>query len=640
MLACCEGKETTVELLLKCKAQVDIKDIHGQTALMIASKHGLATTTSLLLNSGVQVDLQDIVGNTALILACCAEKVEIVELLLNHNAQVDVQANSGLTALMIASEKKDYNIAEQLLHHGAQVNVQDNSGKSALMIASMYGVENVAKLLLFNGAQVDLQDQEGQTALMLACREEVVEEKFMKLLLNHSAQVNMQDNSGQTALIISIEYGNKDFVKLLLNYKARIDLQDHEGKTALILACYWSFSKNVVYLLLSHGAQVNMQDNFGQSALMEAVKNGFADIAELLLASGANMNLHDSIGQTPLIKASETGEKATVELLINWNTKVSDLHQAENETVTEISPIKHAYVQSSLALDYQDYHGKTALIAASNNGHTAVVDLLLEKGAHIDLQDDDGYSALMTACQNEHSHITSHLLGKDADTFLTNREGKTAFDIALERDNAEQLSLFTKLRSKPSYPGILFSEGVKRATITTTQTNIDLEEVGISLSIPENSLSSTDPPLKLEVQPCFSGPFVVPEDVELVSPAYIVKPSRKVVFEKNVLVKIWHHANLETEEDCEDMVFLSASTSPEYRGDTPVYAFKKIRTKGSFRPGEEQALGQLSLKHFCTLAVGKKRKHENDGPESEEAEQKRNRGIHLIDTCLLYIISY
>ena len=247
------------------------------------------------------------------------------------------------------------------------------------------------------------------------------------------------------------------------------------------------------------------------------------------------------------------------------------MHQSENEIKISQLPV---------AIDCQDNRGKTALITASKNGHTAVAELLLEKGAHIDLQDDDGYSALMTACQNEHSQITSYLLDKDADTFLTNNEGKTAFNIALERDNAEQLSLFTKLRSKRHYPGILFSEGTKRETITTKETNIDLEEVGISLSIPENSLSSTDPPPKLEVQPCFSGPFVVPEDVELVSPAYIVKPSRKVVFEKDVLVKIWHHANLETEEDCEDMVFLSASTSPHVQGRQSGLCLQEDQDKG------------------------------------------------------------
>ena len=139
------------------------------------------------------------------------------------------------------------------------------------------------------------------------------------------------------------------------------------------------------------------------------------------------------------------------------------------------------------------------------------------------------------------------------------------------------------------------------------------------------------------MQPCFSGSFVVPQDVELVGPAYIVSPSRKVAFQKEVLVKIWHHANLETEEDCEDMVFLSASTRPQFRGDTPVYIFKKMRVRGSFRPGEEQPVGQIALKHFCTLAVGKKRKREDDEPESQEAEQN---AAKVSSSCKKYFSGY
>ena len=157
--------------------------------------------------------------------------------------------------------------------------------------------------------------------------------------------------------------------------------------------------------------------------------------------------------------------------------------------------------------------------------------------------------------------------------------------------------------------------------------------MGISLSIPKDALPSTDPPLDIQIQSCFSGSFEMPDNVELVSSAYIVSPSRKVAFQKEVLVKIWHHANLETEEDCEDMLFLSASTSPQYRGDTPVYTFREIRgAKGSFRPGEEQPVGQIALKHFCILSLGKQRRAESD--DSPESKRQRTSSGILIQLLL------
>ena len=200
--------------------------------------------------------------------------------------------------------------------------------------------------------------------------------------------------------------------------------------------------------------------------------------------------------------------------------------------------------------------------------------------------------------------MASFLINSGASVYLRNNGGKTAYDFALETNYTDILKLFTKLRKNSSFPGILFSEDVKKESLTSLAKDINLEDVGISLSIPEDALLSTDPPLEIKILPCFSGSWEVPENLELVSPAYIVEPSREVVFKKEVFVKIWHHANLETEEDCEDMVFLSASTTPEYRDGRPVYVFQeKTGMKGSFKPREKLPAGEVALKHFCILEI-------------------------------------
>ena len=317
------------------------------------------------------------------------------------------------------------------------------------------------------------------------------------------------------------------------------------------------------------------------------------------------------VGSTdPLIAASEVGDKDKVEQLLSDGAEI----------------------------DSKDSKGRTALITASSNGHTTVTDLLLERGAQIDLQDHQGNSALMSACHNGHVETTSYLLDKDADTFLKNSCGKTAFDLAIESCNTELPPLFTKLRSKPAYPGILFLEGPKRETVTTKEITIDLKEVGFILSIPENSLPSTEE-VQLDIQSCFgakSGSFDVPQDIELVSPAYLLKSDKKVSFLKEVLVKMWHYANLETQEDCGDMVFLSADACPENTRE-PVYKFREIKgAKGSFRPGEEQPEGQITLLLllFCILALGK-RKHEDSGEKAREKCLKgKNYSMHLCSYTL------
>ena len=645
MKACKEGDENIVQLLLNNKARVNMQDNEGKTALMMLNALDVRKMRELL-KKNANVNLQDKDGRTALMKYCEMDS-EIIQHLLDSNADVNLQDNKGRTALMIACERGNFWTVKVLIDFSADVNLQDSKGKTALMktcelfIAAEYpqllelhrGVpedvdksefENVrassiVKLLLDNGAQVHLQDSEGVTALMIACQKGV--ETCVEYLTRTDSDVNLQDNKGKTALMRACRVGIEDIVKILLNKTAQINLRDNAGQTALMFACKYGWT-DVAKLLLMGGAQISIQDKRGESALTIAFKFGLtSNIAELLhehittrfgfrsrteyanenevdfktRLSAYSSEKVDSIGAPPLIVASELGDKDGTEL----------------------------FLDNGADIESKDSKGRTALIRASGNGHTTVTNLLLERGANIDSQDDEGYSALMTACKKEQVQTTSCLLDQYADTFLKNGDGKTAFDLAMESSNIELLTLFTKLRKKPSHPGILFLEGAKRETVTMKEKIIDLQEVGISLSIPENALPPTDPPLQLEIQPCFSGSFHVPQDVELVSPAYIVKPSRKVAFQKDVLVKIWHHANLESEEDCKDMMFLSASTRPQHRGDTPVYVFKKIRgAKGSFRPGEEQPVGQIALQHFCTLALGKRKREE----ESGEAEQKCSKG--------------
>ena len=255
-------------------------------------------------------------------------------------------------------------------------------------------------------------------------------------------------------------------------------------------------------------------------------------------------------------------------------------------------------------IDSGDNDGRSALVHASRRGHIDVARLLLKHGAHLDRQDNEGCTPLMVACCNGHKEMASFLIDSGASMQLKNYDGKTAYDFALEKNCTDILQFFTKLRTNPSFPGIFFSEDATKESLTSSAKSINLEDVGISLSIPEDALPSTDPPLEVRIRPCFSGPWEVPENLEPVSPAYIVEPSREVVFRKEVLVKIRHHANLETEEDCEGMVFLSASTTPQYRDGRPVYVFQEIAgAKGSFRPKEKQPAGEIALKTFCILGI-------------------------------------
>ena len=285
-------------------------------------------------------------------------------------------------------------------------------------------------------------------------------------------------------------------------------------------------------------------------------------------------------GTSPLYAASEAGEAEVVKSLLEKGVPVNS----------------------------RAVNGSSALHVSSQNGHIEVTKLLLENGAQVDILDNEQWSPLMIACKSGQATIAQVLLENEADAFLRNNKGQTALEIAKEFNQVNVISLFAEPKRKTAYPGILFSEGIKKVEVTREEKTIDLvEDVGISLKFPENSLPSTDPPLEVAIQPCFSGSFVLPEDIELASPAYAITPNREVTFQKDLVLKIQHYANLQTKEDCEDMVFLSASSTPEYRGSIPIYKFKEMKeAKGMFRPGQKQPIGEIQLKHFSIIGVGKK----------------------------------
>ena len=112
--------------------------------------------------------------------------------------------------------------------------------------------------------------------------------------------------------------------------------------------------------------------------------------------------------------------------------------------------------------------------------------------------------------------------------------------------------------------------------VTSRETLIHkLEDVGISVFIPENSLNIEEESLDLSIHPCFSEPFELPDGYESASPTYLITHSKRMTFSKDVTVRMHHHACLKSEEDCEDMVFLSASSIPVYMESNPPVCLQK-----------------------------------------------------------------
>ena len=151
----------------------------------------------------------------------------------------------------------------------------------------------------------------------------------------------------------------------------------------------------------------------------------------------------------------------------------------------------------------------------------------------------------------------------------------------------------------------LLFEPLNQVTITSEGGEINLkDEIGVTITIPRNS---SDKDEQVNLATGFSGSCEIPEGMESASPAYLIKTTNEVEFNEPVDVTLQHTSNLQTAEDCKEMVILEASCIT-HEDSNSILSFEKIDNSSgavSFSPGERH--GRLRLKKlFSWFKIGRK----------------------------------
>ena len=255
----------------------------------------------------------------------------------------------------------------KLLEAGADVNISAAGQMTALLWATVEGHEDVVEILLQQpGILLNVPDMWGRTPLENASSIGYTE--IVKMLLEARANIGM-------ALIEGSE--DQEIVAMLLNEGADVNEADIDGMTALISASEHGHKDVVKKLLTQEGINVNLWNNDGETALILASKNGHIEIVKMLLKAGAHVNMVEDVLRVPLI--------STVNMM-----------DVEGEE------------------DWKE-DAKTALMMASQEGHTKIVKILLAAGADVNAVANDGYDTAMTlANTGGHDEIVELLIRNGA----------------------------------------------------------------------------------------------------------------------------------------------------------------------------------------------------------------------------------
>lgn len=181
------------------------------------------------------------------------------------------------------------------------------------------------------------------------------------------------------------EYGMLWWVQMLIDEGpnvARVN-DELEDRGYPLLAAIEEGHKEIMQLLLSAGANVNPRSFYGNTALIMAIENGQADIVQILLSAGADVNTLDWTGHTVIHVATHCRRASIVQVLLDAGAEFKD---------------------------EKEFNG--ALIFASENGYTDIVQLLLDNVTALEVRSRAFLTALKTAQERGYSRIAQLLLDR------------------------------------------------------------------------------------------------------------------------------------------------------------------------------------------------------------------------------------
>eukprot|EP00731_Ephydatia_muelleri_P012188 Em0006g1082a len=458
-LACRQGKQDIVELLLESGANVNHRNKAGNTPLLEACSQGHVTIAKLLLDRRADIDAPtETTYDSALTWACTLGNEEIVALLLERKASVEHRTKDGCTALMFAALAGHERVAKLLLDYAAEINVESDSNKdSPLTFACWKGHQKVVELFLERKADIEHRTKEGFSPLMFAAlggHTQVAE-----LLLLHGAQVNTPSGSNNDIPLTSACWkGHHDVVKLLLEHRSNIEHRTKDGCTPLMLAAREGHL-TVAELLLLHGAQVNVPSGSENNIpLTLACWKGHRNVVELLLRNHSNIEHQNKAGCTPLMLAAREGHREATQLLLDYGAQINVPSGSNDDTPLTLACWKgHEDVVSLLIsrksnVNHQTKTGCTPLMEATREGHIGVARLLLCAGADVETPDNYGQSPFFMACWKGHADVAALLLEYDANKDCRTKTGITPLFQACRENHVEVVKLLLDYGCNPSTP--------------------------------------------------------------------------------------------------------------------------------------------------------------------------------------------
>ncbi|XP_067650463.1 ankyrin repeat domain-containing protein 50-like [Haliotis asinina] len=211
-------------------------------------------------------------------------------------------------------------------------------------------------------------------------------ERVKRIICGDLVEVNIRDKrNGRTPLMVAAKKGRKEVVDFLMSVGASVSQADDEGNTILDWACKGGHVDIVKRLVSEYSVDVNRKTKTGQTPLMTVALLGHRDMFDVLVSEGADVYQVD-------------------------NDDFSILHWACRGG--HVDMVKHIVAKYSADINRKAKRGEVPLMTAAYNGHSDVVDFLVNKGADVSQLDDNDCNVLHWACRGGHVGMVKHLVSE------------------------------------------------------------------------------------------------------------------------------------------------------------------------------------------------------------------------------------
>ena len=440
---------------------------HGASSLYLAARWGQIDVAKYCLERGMDVNVSGGLFGSALQAASFSGHIEIVKLLLENGASA-LRGGEYPDAIEAAIIKGNREVAGLLLQTGyAKKGGVDHV--SLLTLARFEAYPEIVDMLQENHTQSS-KDASGRLPLQQALLEGKL--RRVKEILNTFSDVNVVEGSFGTALQAAIFGGDLTLVKLLVDRGARIDKRGPFGYPLRASAVTGHI--NIVDWLLESGADCNIEDDELGDCLQAAASKGYLEIVRKLVDNKAEVDGRGGLFGTPLQAASFHGHTRIVKHLLHCGADISApgrfrdaLHAAIYGNQQHIAEVLQGHgalmnpdlisrvYQSPFAISRQreplpdcrklidenfGANRLSPLELAASSGNTAMVEMLLERGAQINGSNSQ-FNALQIAAFYGRRVVVDLLLSKEADVNVACACLGTALNAAVQSSHWDIVKL-------------------------------------------------------------------------------------------------------------------------------------------------------------------------------------------------------